>query len=54
MGRRTAVGLLVVACVAAVLGWAGAATALPADVRLNIQQAAPEANSQALGQRMGP
>jgi hypothetical protein len=35
MGRRTAVGLLVVACVAAVLGWAGAATALPADVRLS-------------------
>jgi hypothetical protein len=35
MGRRTAVGLLVVACVAGVLGWAGAATALAADVRLS-------------------
>jgi hypothetical protein len=35
MGRRTAVGLLVVACVAGVLGWAGAATALAADARLS-------------------
>jgi hypothetical protein len=36
MGRRKAVSLVaLVACVAAVLGWAGAATALPADARLS-------------------